>query len=306
MKLKIFFPTFFFLFLAQAFSAQIPDYLANGSKWRINSLSAWGECWTQSKYVVEITGDTTIGSYTYKKMIHHGLNSFMAPFPNPNINCNPAVSFSSPYAFIRQDNLKLYMREIYEQNDTLLYDFDLQIGDTLPMSFNNSANNITVSSISALQVGTETRKVFHLNQGAPLQNDSLIEGIGHVGGLIGPFNPFEYSEELVCFALNTTIYYQNMGLTCDLNVGVVEIAPKFEIAIFPNPTMGNLTIQTEHSSEIKSIEAINLLGNEVILDFSIQGEKEVDVKLHELNNGFYTIRVMNTLDQIFMYKVIKE
>lgn len=307
MKLNLLLSTILCFLFAQSLSAQTPDYLTNGAKWRINSAATWGECWTYKQYVVEITGDTVIGSFTYKKMIHHGFYHYMPPVPSPSVSCPPDETFSLPYSFIRQDSLKLYVYDHIFGFDTLLYDFDLQIGDTLPLSFNNSATDITITNISALQVGTETRKVFHLNNPSNTFIDtSLVEGIGHYWGLTGPFNPFEYWEELICFSLNDTTYFPSFGAFCDLNVGIDEIENAFNILIFPNPLKENLLIQTIVPADIKSIEAIDLLGKSVSLDYNFLDENQIEVKMNELIKGFYTIRITNNLDQIFIYKVLKE
>ena len=67
-----------------------------------------------------------------------------------------------------------------------------------------------------------------------------------------------------------------------------------------------MLIQTIDPVDIKSIEAIDLLGKSVSLDYNFQDENQIEVKMDELIKGFYTIRITNNLDQIFIYKVLKE
>lgn len=304
------FTTFFFLLSKHFIQAQTPDYLANGSKWRINwmGISMTAPCWITKKYVVEINGDTIIGQYTYKKMIHHGLNDEQQqPSPNPSSPpCNPTFTFSGPYAYLRQDSLKIYIREIYEDTDSLLYDFDLQIGDTLPLSFNNSLSDITVTGITTLQVGNENRKVFQLStNGQPIEK--LIEGIGHNLGFIGTMQPFEFSEtELVCFSRNDTTYYTSPSGICDLNVGIEEPSIVNEFLVFPNPVNSSLIIETALPLGIRAIYALDLFGKKTPLNFEVLNEKQFKINSEKLNKGIYFLQFIDFNSQVYTYKIVKE
>lgn len=174
---------------------QTPNYLADGSKWRINSMgiSFTTPCWTYGKYVVESVGDSVIGGLTYKHLIYHGVISETEISPNPVAVCNPDYTFSYTYGFVRQAGKKLYSYDLMNSVDTLLYDFDLQVGDTLPLTIINSDTAITVTAITNFQVGNETRSIFDLslNSGGSVK---LIEGIGHDKGFLGTMQPFEFAE----------------------------------------------------------------------------------------------------------------
>lgn len=283
--------------------AQVPNYLHNSSKWRIDAvgLSVSAPCWTSGKYVCEIVGDTTIGPYTYKKIIHHGFWHEQPIFGNMQ-PCAPDYTFSYPYAFLRQDSLKL---SIYDNADLLLYDFDLEIGDTLPLTYNNFADNITVESISFLQVGTETRKVFQLSSNTGGISE-LIEGIGHNYGLIGTMQPFEFYENgLVCFTLADTSYYPSFGAPCDLDVSVNEMANFSTISVFPNPIAEIVSIRTENSSTVKSVFISTLLGERKSIDFRISNENTIELNLKNQPSGIYIIEIQANLQDKIRVKILK-
>ena len=283
--------------------AQVPNYLHNSSKWRIDAvgLSVSAPCWTSGKYVCEIVGDTTIGTHTYKKIIHHGFWHEQPIFGNMQ-PCAPDYTFSYPYAFLRQDSLKLY---IYDNADLLLYDFDLEIGDTLPLTYNNFADNITVESISFLQVGTETRKVFQLSSNTGGISE-LIEGIGHNYGLIGTMQPFEFYENgLVCFTLADTSYYPNFGAPCDLDVSVNEMVNFSSVSVFPNPVTETVSIQTENSSTIQSVFISTLLGERKSIDFRISNENTIVLNLKNQPSGIYIIEIQANLQDKIRVKILK-
>ena len=284
-------------------SAQVPNYLHNSSKWRIDAvgLSISAPCWTSGKYVCEIVGDTTIGPHTYKKIIHHGFWHEQPIFGNMQ-PCTPDYTFSYPYAFLRQDSLKLY---IYDNSDLLLYDFDLEIGDTLPMTYNNFADNITVESINFLQVGTETRRVFQLSSNTG-DISELIEGIGHNYGLIGTMQPFEFYENgLVCFTLADTSYYPNFGAPCDLDVSVDELINFSSVSVFPNPVTEIISIRTENSSAIQSVFISTLIGEIKSIDFRISDKKTIELNLKNQPSGIYIIEIQANLQDKIRVKILK-
>ncbi len=283
--------------------AQVPNYLHNSSKWRIDAvgLSVSAPCWTSGKYVCEIAGDTTIGPYTYKKIIYHGFWHEQPIFGNMQ-PCTPDYTFSYNYAFLRQDSLKMY---IYDNADLLLYDFDLEIGDTLPMTYNNFADNITVESINFLQVGMETRKVFELSSNNGNITE-LIEGIGHNYGLIGTMQPFEFYENgLVCYTLAETSYYPNLGAPCDLDVSLGEIVNFRFVSVFPNPVTENISIQTENSSAIQTVFISTLLGEQKSIDFRISDEKTIELSLGNEASGIYFIEIQAIFEEKIRVKILK-
>ena len=286
MKKILFLTTFFVSLLSQS---QTNDYFQNGAKWRINwsGLSMSASCAINQQYVCEISGDTTIGAHTYKKFIHHGLATEMGimGYMGP---CTPNYTFSQPYAFLRQENERIYLYDIWDEIDTLLYDFDLQVGDFLPLTYNNASSDIQINNITTIQVGTETRNVFHFSQLNGI--DSLIEGIGHNKGLIGTMQPFEFFEyELMCFSLDGTSYYPSLGAACDLTVSKLEINQTISSQLSPNPVIDFEQISFSSPVNIAGVLAIDLSGRKVILPYKRLNEHTIEIDSRELNKGYYII-----------------
>jgi hypothetical protein len=287
---------------------QTPNYLADGSKWRINSvgLSNTTPCWTEGKYVVEIVGDSVIGGLTYKHLIYHGVMSENPINPQPGVICNADYTFSNLYGFVRQAGKKLYSYDLMESVDTLLYDFDLQVGDTLPLTIINSDTAITVTAITNFQVGNETRSIFDLSTNLGV-SEKLIEGIGHNKGFLGHMQPFEFAEVgLICYSRNDSTYYDNGVDVCDLNVGLNEFQSIIKVEIFPNPTSDFVTITSPQYAEIQSFEIVDLLGAKcaIMVDFS-SNEKAV-VNLESLVSGNYILQVHQRNGEVYRLKIVKE
>ncbi len=96
-------------------------------------------------------------------------------------NCDNDHTFDEFFTLIRQDSLKMYTHN--GQQEELLYDFNLEVGDTLPQT-NHIMDIITVDSIYNIQVMDSYRKIYKL-KGDYIFDNILIEGIGFDGG------PFE-------------------------------------------------------------------------------------------------------------------
>ena len=146
-----------------------------------------GECYDyENRYM----GDTIIGAFTYKKIWKYGAHY--------GYNCSTYINPINYYVgAIRQDTLqrKIYFLPPFQNTDTLLYDFNLSLGDTLPPSYTNCTTNI-VSSVDSVLVGAMYRKRFGLGY------TYLIEGIGNTFGLLQPICfMLEPGSQLNCFGI---------------------------------------------------------------------------------------------------------
>lgn len=114
---------------------------------------------------------------------------------------------------------KMFLRQPADTSEYLLYDFNLLVGDTLPVSYNNYATDITVTAIDSIYTSSGYRKRFQLAGGT--WSTYLLEGIGHSKGLVEPMNfPLECGYNLDCYSLNDTAYYPIVGAACYINVGM--------------------------------------------------------------------------------------
>ena len=285
---------------------QAQNYLQPGSQWRINGvgLSMVNPCYYTERFVCEITGDSLVLGQTYKKIFHHGIKTEAPTMPDPNSNCAAPETFNKLYALIRQEGLKLYIFNGSE--DQLLYDFDLQVGDTLPLSFNNFANDITVDSITTLQVGSETRKVFYLSQQTEVT--MIIEGIGHNWGLIGTMQPFEFYEtELECYAINDTAYYPSLGAPCELNVALEELEATVALNAYPNPTNEKILIETGSLSTVQTLHLVDLFGVNCLVENTYQLiDDAISLDLTKLATGIYVVQIMDSNGKIGLVRVVKQ
>jgi hypothetical protein len=286
--------------------AQVPDYFANNPAWKMNSaFGANGPCVTEIDYVLYVSGDTVIGPNTYKKMRTRGTYHFIFVI-------SPGCSSTDYYA----DNLYMLVRQdstrIWKYNglgDNLLYDFNLQIGDTIPLGELNCCNDsIVVDSISTIMVGSSLRKVFHLSADPPLQ---LIEGVAALnpsnneGGFLVGFPPcFECLQQFSCFAMNDTVQYPGFMGPCNLNVDIEQESENQSVIFYPNP-VEDLMILKLSGNDMIQIDCSNLLGEHFQIPFEQISTEKWQLNTSDLNRGMYFVRIQQGSNQ-FSIKMFKE
>ena len=156
-----------------------------------------------SKSVNIMGGDTVIGEYTYQKMLNRNYEYMMS---------------------IREDGKKVYAYIDDEDKDVLMYDFGLEVGDTMPIinrvniegSFDPhlplSWKVIAVDSITLMD-GRRAKRIHY---------DNLEADIEYVGRSRGFFRPLESpyistcGGPILCCSLNGEPIYEGGQGYCDL------------------------------------------------------------------------------------------
>lgn len=301
--MKLFFPLAFIV-LANCAFAQVPQYFDNNPEWRQSSDCSTGlPCVARQDYVYSINGDSIIDGVTYKKLFKRGVqvNQWFDSPPVPSY-CNTSWVFNDFHSLVRQEERKIYILQGNEA-EALLYDFDLAVGDTLPITSNQWQENIIVTSIDSILVGDSYRKIFNLTEQSSPQ---LIEGIGHEMGFIEPFPPIlECGYSLLCYALDDSTYYPNYNSPCDLTVTIKQELKANTLRYYPNPASNSVTIEFGNPEAIKEVFAINISGEIITLDFKQTSEKSILADLSILSKGLYMIHLIGELNERLKLKVLK-
>lgn len=242
-------------------------------------------------------GDTVVGAFTYKKVLVAD-NTGYPNYPNP-VPFGPS-SFSFAY---RNDiqNKKVYYLDVTGgiNKDTLWYDFNLNVGDTLKdtyayFHYGQTINNQRriVSSIDSVLICGTYYKRFNFNCTPIGFETELIEGVGYKDRFTStnyadcPFEPY---------------YIYSTGFsTCNIT-SVEDYLKNNQIKLFPNPTSTDLKL----NSSLKLVEytIINNIG-EVALKGSISDSQTI--KISSLNDGLYIIKMIDKSGNSYESKFIKQ
>lgn len=264
----------------------------SAAMWNIESNKACGLYFDNWAYLysLTITGDTIINGINYHKLqvpieviISNGQCATFGTWTNPGYYAGG----------IRQEilNKKVFFIPPTDTTEQLLYDFNMQVGDTVRGYIENSVfPDDIVQSIDSILVGSDYRKRWRIN---PYYNIDIIEGIGSTYGLIeqSPGNVSDNNVYIIsCFSENGLTLYSTTTTSCQLITAVNAMdKPQNVVNVFPNPSNGALTVDFDQPINVCEIQLTDLLGN-IILDLQTNNQKVFKIKY--LSNGTYILTVL--------------
>lgn len=203
--------------------------------------------------------------------------------------------------------------------ERLLYDFTVEIGDTLTNLFfqNLWVDTLYVSNVSSILIGGQSRKTVFLSLESDL-NSSLgaywIEGVGCTAGLlVDPDvnnNISGIYARLECFSSNDSLfspvsnfYYMGSG-TCQLNYLSDNQLFEEPFNIYPNPANDIVYVQFSNSNEPFEISIFNSLGQRVYVESVQENQFPFSITVLDWQPGIYFVSVKNSTG-IFSDKFIK-
>jgi hypothetical protein len=211
-----------------------------GNEYYIFGNTVYGDWLTTS------IGDTIMQG---KRYVHFRPHTFWYGMPNEYIE---------PEFYLRNDTAthRVYMMRQYEFHERVLFDFNLQVGDTLEGYYRFSSGDsiavFTVTNRMMVNFGYGPRVVIDF-QYAPNRLMRWIEGVGSLGGMVFPeIAMFEGGSSLGCFyeqiQVSTPVVFNSFS-TCNLNVGLPQ---EHEVQLRLK-TVASRTVEIEHyfSSPLK-------------------------------------------------------
>ncbi|MBL0126861.1 MAG: T9SS type A sorting domain-containing protein [Flavobacteriales bacterium] len=265
------------------------DYLGNDPLWLVGSICAVpAPCIANDFYNYYTVGDSVIENVTWTKVAREGVVTYMWQASPP---VGPGCQGMNPYGpdfygvwLIRQEgrSLRIWIDDV----DQLLYDFDLTLGQTIPLTWNNWSTDITVIAVDSVLIGMEMRARFELGNSWA---QYLIEGVGSSNGLFEPIsNFFDCGYGLDCFGLGTESYYPtNWTGGCLVTMGLNDSMVSEEITVAPNPATDRVRI-----TGIQAGDQITLhdgIGRVVLRTRSNSVNMDLDVS--DLSTGVYTLAI---------------
>jgi len=176
--------------------------LDNGN-WCMSTACTDPECGDQGYIRTWSAGDTLIAGSTYAVMV-----SDLIPTTTGACCQIPMVE---PIAYIREDSSarKVYLRTDLITTDSLLYDFGLQVGDTLKGYFGaTAALPLAVISIDSALVNGTYHKRLNFDTSAVCLRSAMIEGVGSTNGLLAcDHGYFQLGRWLQCLTTGGVVQF---------------------------------------------------------------------------------------------------
>lgn len=293
MKIKILFVLL--IVLASYSKAQTTTYHQFPDSSAVWNVIAYEPCGfyfnvTQSSYSIFMDGDTVLNGLTYHRL---SVPIFESSAP---VGCPQSGSWTSPgysIGFIREDTSlkKVYIKRNISTQEELLYDFNMEVGDTLQGYIANPTEVDVVQSIDSVLVGSGYRKRWNIN--IPYQIN-FIEGIGSIAGLVerSPGNITDQSNYLTtCFTQNNIHLYVSGNFNCNLIDNVTnQINDQEFFSVHPNPFNEIATVS--HNLPVENLEGslYNTYGQLVRKNIDVKS-KSFQIARESLNPGIYFLQL---------------
>lgn len=233
---------------------------------------------------------------------------FLAPIPNPLTGNN--------------------YTDFVENEDNLLYDFDLNVGDTVAWKTGFAKVVNTVDSITLENGEVRKRIVFYREHQWEYNTDIWIEGIGSTKGLLGSYflspqapGPFinltcsynELEDLQYDFWLSEAGFDTSFDCLIDnINTTIEEEELSFDhvLNIYPNPTaLDEVTIASSYlMREVERVEVINSQGQliaSVPFDNSGTIRFQTNIAITDRPPGVYWITIILKTGERFTNRLVK-
>lgn len=299
---------FVFLWLSGSLISQ--EYIpmaVEGSQWIIRNDDQYTPPLVDDLWEYYASGDTCIDNECYKKVFRRELVTSYDP---------PPFLPDGPYelfGLIRDDTLerKVYAiliddyGECSSGDEFLLYDFSVEIGDTVSLCLIPSFIDFVVNSITPMNyLGIETKAYTYIEH-----DQEYYEGLGSYYGLFEElFAPFKSANSRYIY--HTFLYYYCRESPCDLVVGLPEYDnDEHALRIYPNPFTTSITIEYElYTISTIQIAIYNMMGEVVYSkeeSFMPPGIHKIIWSPGHLPAGLY-YAMMRSIEGVSVVKMIKE
>jgi len=275
---KIILTSFLLTFICINSYSQKYEPIVDTSKvwsWTFISGTEWGPIYNVT--FEKFTTDTIINNKKYTRLTKFYNDSLMLQSNNRSL--------------LRDDTLgRVYVYS--DGTETILFDFNLNVGDTFRTKQLYSDEYLIVDSIADKKFAQKIRKHIYFSHCFYHWNQLWIEGIGCIDQVPGSacimFDVF-----LSCYLQNGELLYHNSNCNtcyCKNEPSNINIKKAIEIKVFPNPSSSYINIELENNNE-STLELYNQLG--IKYNF-------------KLNSNINRISINNYLNGIYFYRIIKE
>ena len=253
--------------------------------------------------VYKYLGDTNINSTTYFRVFK------CSSLEDSSYSLNSNTSY---FGAIREVNKKVYFLHKDSSQENKIYDFSLSVNDSTDLFFSTIYTSglvkVKLNRIDSITkfYGRNIRYHDMFTTGF-FPSHITVEGFGNIDLCANEIETDNRARKLCSIKKNNSSH----NIPADYTKCYWQIKNSFisldeiglnEIEVFPNPTVGEITIKSI-DSKIKSVSVFDVNGK-FIDQFSVsENKKVVDLKIYE--SGIYMLRIV-TNKGIVTKKIIKK
>lgn len=239
-------------------------------------------------------GDTVLGGQSYR-VLEHEWDGYFQSLPSAPVDTmiDHAPQVGGFRGGFRKSGEQVYFWDSTDPGDHLLYDFDLQLGDTLPFShINQNSIHPVVSLVDTVLLAGQAHRRFHLT-GVGIAGTIMIEGVGSNHGPIQHIGiGFDITNSLICFGRNEMTLYPDTGDVCGPQWSgdpstILESAPEGQATIYPNPMTARATVVLPQGQHATGYSLYNSAGSHCRAVTFDTARHTFDIDGNGMNAGLY-------------------
>lgn len=277
-----------FIFSVMAFCQNYYPLVQENNEWNVlQVIFEGGNPWDTTFFTqtYKISGDTIINELAYKKV-------YKSEEEMP-VNWEYEGS-------IREEDEKVWYISHFNNEEILIYDFTLNVGDTMAFQYQPV---MVVDSIAYHEIAGIERKYMYFSYiNFTTYKELWIEGIGSNYGVLssGSGGSVGGWTWLLCMSENGELIYMNPNFnSCFLISNDINEIRTFDFNIYPNPTYGLLIIENLNNTKINSISLVDLSG-QIIQTFK---NNQSTLDLGRMASGSYLL-IIDTENGLIREKII--
>lgn len=275
--------------------------------WRESFAGEWDRpCTDFQDY---LSGDTTVNGSVYHKIYRTGVEYYLDQYGVCHFD-SISRHFSHEYhGAYRNDSINkrvFYLSYNYPYDTCLLYDFNLNLNDTLPETclYSLGGHVLRISAIDSFPFGDNYHKRFTISDGnIPTPWGYLIEGIGYTTGLLEHCTVPMLST-LNCFMQDSVTIYPMAGAQCDLVTGMENnIIENVHFRMFPTPVTTFAEIRFNPDVQSVNLLIYDVFGIERLGFYDLRNGERINLPM--LTTGMYIYRLSDGVNSISTGRFVK-
>jgi len=275
-----------FLILLSTSSSYCQDYnplVKEGAIWVTTYFDDYG---VDFYCAFKIESDTVVNNITYNKVFKSNIEPIAGQqeFRFLDRSFFGLIREVDKQVFFIRFEDYVFMENCPIDEESLIYDFDIEVGDTLLM-----CNTVMVEGNSVIFSEIEDRVEFNIPSKVFLYSDYdqeyLIEGIGNSKGIFSDATNFLSTG----YFLSRLIYYCEDDTDCPFLVSSNDLFEDEEIAIYPNPTQGMLRV-TLSDSDNYDYTVMSISGRHLLSGMT-NHLSELELDMSHIESGMYLMQL---------------
>jgi hypothetical protein len=281
----------------------------DSSFWRVDAYASDNFTGCQEDYYYDyyFDGDTIINGSSHKKLFRSPV-LILRQGGGPPCYVWPWATFLGYMGALRDDSLsdKSFFVFPDQNNDTLLFDYNLAVDDTIK-GFISANCLMKITSIDSVLIDTQYRKKWNFNT-CNEGSGYFIQGIGSDNGLIEWLNSSGFNiTHLICVKDSSMILFEtgfNSAIGCQLVTAVEEILnASLKVEIFPNPFNEQTTLRLDKPLKNAVLEIYNAYGQKVKQIGNLTGQAIIFHR-ENLISGLYFFRLTDGKETLALDKFL--